>query len=389
MMAANPTRKLAAQCTAEQSERLPQLVCVAVVCRQFPSVAVKTTIVRRIEAFVDVAAGCSLQDACAKSLWLAKRVVALNEWTSGHDDEWRRESAIEALGAAAGCGKLKLVQWLCAEAETIAGVDAVVVVRGKYADRRWTAMHGAAMHGHLDVVKWLVAQGARVDEKDDGNMTPLRFACCWGHLSVAQWLFDKGARLDTLHGAARTGCLPVAQWLLDNGASVNEKDRSAGTPLHSAVYSISGTQSERFAIVEWLVNQGARVNAKDDFGCTVLHNVHEGDSVVEFLIDHGAAVNEKCESGETALHGAALRGYFSIVRLLVSKGARVDEKDNAGRTALHNAAYGGHLNLVQWLVDQGAHVDEQDTNGSTALHGAARLQDPHFTWTTPKYLVAA
>ena len=51
----------------------------------------------------------------------------------------------------------------------------------------------AATHGDVAAVQALLAQGAEVDAKDDGGMTPLMWASEEGHLDVVQVLITKGA----------------------------------------------------------------------------------------------------------------------------------------------------------------------------------------------------
>lgn len=50
----------------------------------------------------------------------------------------------------------------------------------------------ASMNGNLEFVKFLVASGARVQEKSDGE-TALHAAASAGHVEVCQWLLQQGA----------------------------------------------------------------------------------------------------------------------------------------------------------------------------------------------------
>jgi ankyrin repeat protein len=57
-----------------------------------------------------------------------------------------------------------------------------------------TPLHQAALAGHLDTVRLLVARGARLDTCDTiHRSTPLGWAAHGGHTHVAAWLRDQGA----------------------------------------------------------------------------------------------------------------------------------------------------------------------------------------------------
>ena len=54
-------------------------------------------------------------------------------------------------------------------------------------NRGWTALHFAALGGHLDVRKYLVEeQGADVEATDNNGWTPRDWAAVKGHLDVVR-----------------------------------------------------------------------------------------------------------------------------------------------------------------------------------------------------------
>ena len=157
-------------------------------------------------------------------------------------------------------------------------------------------MHEAALHGHLEMARWLHSVGVPIDPRNDDGETPLLLACRDDQLELIQFLHAHGAKLQVyartgempLHAAAACGSLYVVQWLVANtphfvdpstedgeeplllacrnAFEVPNSPRARGllqasasdgeTPLHAA--AADGT----LELVQWLVAQGRRAREK-------------------------------------------------------------------------------------------------------------------------------
>ena len=62
----------------------------------------------------------------------------------------------------------------------------------------------------------------------------------------------------------RSGNLEIVQYLVENGANINAKNDSGSTALMIASYE------GKFEVVEYLIEKGANVNAKNNDGLTAL-----------------------------------------------------------------------------------------------------------------------
>ena len=110
-----------------------------------------------------------------------------------------------------------------------------------------TPFTSAALYGHLDVVRYLLEHGAKINQPDGDGETAIIAAAFSGNLALVQYLYSKGADLkitssstgDTaLHRAAALGHIPIVAFLLEVGVPINSANKLNQTPLMLA--SING-----------------------------------------------------------------------------------------------------------------------------------------------------
>ena len=106
-----------------------------------------------------------------------------------------------------------------------------------------TSLCIAGENNHLDVVRYLVEQGADIEKADRDNQTPLIWASYYGHLEVVRYLLEQGADRDkannngytSLHNAAVNGHLETAKLLMVYGADLNARNNDGQLPIDVAV----------------------------------------------------------------------------------------------------------------------------------------------------------
>ena len=160
-----------------------------------------------------------------------------------------------------------------------------------------------------------------------------------------------------LHIAARMNDSNSARWLIANGANVNAKDDDGSTPLHLAVRK---NATETAAL---LLKNGAEVNAKDEEDWTPLHQAasQNATETAALLLKNGADVNAKNDLGWTPLHRAAgEKNATETAALLLKNGADVNAKDNAGWMPLDWAIYySAHSEMQSFLKRHGGRCNKK------------------------------
>ena len=101
-----------------------------------------------------------------------------------------------ALRAAAARGSLACCRLLAEAAERPLPLDG--------------ALQAAAEHGHREVLRLLLAQGADTEGLTEHGLTPLRLAALNGHAAVARLLLEAGAEREKASGAGATPLLLAA-----------------------------------------------------------------------------------------------------------------------------------------------------------------------------------
>ncbi|XP_012975043.1 inversin isoform X2 [Mesocricetus auratus] len=190
-----------------------------------------------------------------------------------------------------------------------------------------TALHAAALSGHVSTVKLLLDNDAQVDATDVMKHTPLFRACEMGHKDVIQTLIKGGARVDLvdqdghslLHWAALGGNADVCQILIENKINPNVQDYAGRTPLQCAAY-------------------GGYITC------------------MAVLMENNADPNIQDKEGRTALHWSCNNGYLDAIKLLLDFAAFPNQMEtNEERyTPLDYALLGERHEVIQFMLEHGA-----------------------------------
>lgn len=268
--------------------------------------------------------------------------------------------------------------------------------------RSLTPLQYAAGHGNLQVVRSLIAAGARVNDAGGAGRTPLHYAL-ESHLDIVHFLMEKGADVNIrdsegaspLDDAVWSGNLDATAMLLAHGAHLDEPDtRTGATPVNEAAFR------GHTELVRYLLRFRPDITIADNRGFTPLQNAirlgrqdsalllldaqptaqrtpqflgstmeaaiaKDQSSVTEALLRQGTNVNDPLPSGYTPLDAASFAGASKSARILLANGADPNAAGKDGTTPLDDAAARGFDSIVTLLLASGANPSFCDPNHRT------------------------
>lgn len=158
-----------------------------------------------------------------------------------------------------------------------------------------------------------------------------------------------------LHYGAKGEAIEVINYLVKNGANIKAKDQEGKQPIHYAsktnLYKTNAVE-----VIKYLINFGANINAKDHQGKQPIHYASEGGNLVvlEYFINVlKLNINERDKDGYTPLHYACsgINSTVDLVKWFIKNNANLTAKSKNGTTPILQAVYNQKNDIVKFLIE--------------------------------------
>jgi uncharacterized protein len=245
-------------------------------------------------------------------------------------------------------------------ATALALVDAKADVNARQDDGT-TALHWAAYHDDLPLLRRLLKAGAKANVANDYGSTPLAEAAERADAEALRMLLEAGAEVESpnpqgqtaLMTVARTDVVEAAKVLVAHGANVNAHETWRG----QTALMWASAQSQP-AMVQFLISHGADVNARETVRAWPRRVTAE------------PRPQNRPLGGLTPLLFAAREGCAPCAAQLLKAHADIELADPEGITPLIMAIQNAQFDAAAVLIKAGANVNTWDIWGRAPLYSA-------------------
>jgi ankyrin repeat protein len=167
------------------------------------------------------------------------------------------------------------------------------------------ALCAACKNKHLEIVTYIISLDIRREYHDEA----MHFASMMGNLELVKYIVSKGTKVNdyTLHVASQYGHLELVKYFVSKGVNIESQDNKS--------LRLASTHGN-LEVVKYLVSKGANIQAVQNYALRLASG--EGHlEVVKYL------VSQVKEGYTDALYYAIQGGHLEIVQFLISKGANI------------------------------------------------------------------
>ena len=268
-----------------------------------------------------------------------------------------RVEASENLAAAARQGHFEVMKWLLKNNCWI--IDSEILV-------------AAAEFGSIRQMEWLLDNKCPIDD----NPYILEEAAEKGNVELMKFLINKRCPTDlAMRGAAKHGCLTIMMWLLEEGCRIDDPEIMIEAVLFGSlrnmkwlfkkgcaidnheIFELAAEQGSSLDIMKWLLDNGCPIGNSVIF---VRATVHGSLVNMKWLLDNGCPIDHS-----HIMKAAATYGSLVNMKWLLDNGCPMNDPE-----IFFEAVWHGSLRNLKWLLENKCPVDKSGTSKAIKIFGA-------------------
>jgi ankyrin repeat protein len=229
----------------------------------------------------------------------------------------------------------------------------------------------------LEVKKLLQSGNAHINAvSSPGNRTPLHCACLSGNLQLVSYLLTNGANMNAqnlggltpLHIACDRNLSEICLKLIHHGADIEIPNKSGNNSLHLLCFRDCTQLFQDILLLPRTVVKSLDIDMKNSEGLTYMHIavMRSNLPLVQFLSTYPSLVNAReSKLHESPLHLSCQHGFYEITECLLGCHAFVNARNDHGQTALHYACSG----LAEEISEEDSGQEEEEADGEEGSGG--------------------
>ena len=278
-----------------------------------------------------------------------------------------------------------------------------------------TYIFWAAYRDNLEVMQYLVYQGAKTDIIDSHGYSLLNFVATTGQLNtylydfciangsiikeeknydgansllllaphledikLIDYFVSKGIDIKSTDNngnglfnyAVKKGNIALLKELVD--LEIDYKTLNANKGNAMILASIGARNHvNTIEVFKYLESIGINPNITTTKGITPLHSLAFSSNdlaLFDYFISKGVNINQANQEGNTALLNAAYSNNIDIIKQLQEHVNDINAVNKDGKSALTNAMYKNSIEVAKFLVEKGADVTLKDKDGNSLMY---------------------
>jgi len=248
-----------------------------------------------------------------------------------------------------------------------------------------TYIFWAAYKGNVELMEYLISNGAKTNLFDDKGYSILNFAASTGQANtkVYDLCIKKGInpKKDVDHNGANALLLvapydkdfKLINYFISKGLDLKSTDKDGNTAFNYAAKTGS------ISTLKALIAKGVKFNDNAMiFASQGVRGVSNTLEVYQYLEGLNIKPNAISKNGENVLHAVVRKEkQADVIRFFLSKRVDANKTDNDGNTPLINAAASNNdLEIINMLIANVKDINQANKKGVTALAQAIKSNTP-------------
>lgn len=180
--------------------------------------------------------------------------------------------------------------------------------------------------------------------------------------------------------ACKFGLINIIKYLVRNGADLNIKDNDGNTPIIISYNNDLKNNDINFSLTKILYKYGANISIRNNNNESILTILEKNEnSLLKNNIKK--ILNLQRKDGETSLTFSCKIGNIEVIKKLINLGIDVNTENRYGNTPLNIICSNNNINddekleLIENLIEKGANINSEDRYGYTPLTIAIHLNN--------------